>query len=161
MNNDVNQHIRQICLNLLTRSELSRTLLVRKLSDRGYTSDDVLDIVDELVEQGLQSDQRYTEQYIAMRARKGFGPERIRLELEQRGIEPVAAQSAVAALHWNDNIASVYKKKYKQSSVSDWSEYTKRMRFLHYRGFTTEQINQLMQSLEQHNNFQHTEESGY
>jgi regulatory protein len=140
--------IEQICLELLTRGELTRLLLKQKLAQRGYQSDCVTQVIDMLAEQGWQSDQRYTEQYIAMRARKGFGPARIQMELEQRGIDESAASHAVNTMQWQENIANAYRKKYADSSILDWSDQAKRMRFLQYRGFSAEQIRSFMQALD-------------
>ncbi len=150
---DTSKKIKQICLELLTRGELTRRLLVQKLAQRGYQSDTVQQIIDELAEQGWQSDQRYTEQYIAMRSRKGFGPVRIQMELEQRGIDETAASHAVSEVLWQDNLANAYRKKYTNSPITCCSDRTKRMRFLQYRGFTFEQIHRFMQTLDQDNEF--------
>ena len=112
---DTSKKIKQICLELLTRGELTRRLLVQKLAQRGYQSDTVQQVIDALAEQGWQSDQRYTEQYIAMRSRKGFGPVRIQMELEQRGIDETAASHAVSEVLWQDNLARrISKKIYQQ-----------------------------------------------
>ena len=143
---DPHKQIKQICLGLLARGELTRQLLAQKLKQRGYVSASVYLVIDELAEQGWQSDQRYTEQYIAMRTRKGFGPVRIQNELEQRGIEEVSASQAMRDLTWQDAIASTYRKKYNTRPITDWSDRAKRMRFLQYRGFTTEQIQRFMQT---------------
>ncbi len=153
MCDDSYKKIEQICLELLTRGELTRWLLVQKLAQRGYQSDTVLQVIDELAEQGWQSDQRYTEQYIAMRSRKGFGPVRIQMEMEQRGIDETTASHATADLQWQDIIANAYRKKYNDSLITCWSDRAKRLRFLQYRGFTSEQIHRFMKTLDQNNEF--------
>ncbi|MEE9424562.1 MAG: regulatory protein RecX [Methylococcales bacterium] len=153
MSDDTSNKIKQICLELLARGELTRQLLADKLAQRGYQSDAVMQVIDELTEQGWQSDQRYTEQYIAMRSRKGFGPVRIQMELQQRGIDETIASHAVSDVLWQDNLANAYRKKYNNSSITNWSDRTKRMRFLQYRGFPSEQIQRFMQTLDQDNEF--------
>ncbi len=160
MSDDTRTKIKQICLELLARGELTRQLLARKLEQCGYQSDTVLQVIDELAEQGWQSDQRYCEQYVAMRSRKGFGPVRIQIELEQRGIDETAASYAITDLPWQETIANAYRKKYNDSPINCWSERAKRMRFLQYRGFTTEQIQRFVQSLDQDNEFKHTDDFG-
>ncbi len=153
MSDDTSNKIKQICLELLARGELTRRLLVQKLAQRGYQSDTVLQVIDDLAEQGWQSDQRYTEQYIAMRSRKGFGPVRIQMELQQRGIDETAASHAVSDVLWQDYLAHAYRKKYSNTPITSWSDRTKRMRFLQYRGFTSEQIQRFLQTLDQDNEF--------
>ncbi len=142
--------IKQMCLGLLSRGELTRYLLIKKLSDRGVSSDTVIEVIDELEDQGWQSDSRYTEQYLAMRSRKGFGPVRIQMELVQRGIDDCSANRAVWSIQWQEHLARTYLKKYDRKSIPDWQELAKRMRFLQYRGFTTEQINAYIQILDHH-----------
>jgi len=160
MSDDTRNNIKQICLELLARGELTRRLLARKLAQRGYQTDTVLQVIEELAEQGWQSDQRYTEQYIAMRSRKGFGPVRIQMELQQRGIEETAANHAVSDVLWQDNLANAYQKKYTNNPITCWSDRTKRMRFLQYRGFTSEQIQRYMQALDQGNEITFTDDFG-
>ena len=150
---DTRKKIKQISLELLARGEQTRQLLAHKLTQRGYQSDTVLQVIDELAAQGWQSNQRYTEQFIAMRSRKGFGPVRIQMELVKRGIDETDANHAVTELPWQDYIANAYRKKFNNNPVTCWSDRTKRMRFLQYRGFTSEQIHRFMRTLDQDNQF--------
>ncbi|EGH26583.1 recombination regulator RecX, partial [Pseudomonas amygdali pv. mori str. 301020] len=43
--------------------------------------------LDRLVEEGLLSESRYLESFVSYRARSGYGPVRIREELNQRGLQ--------------------------------------------------------------------------
>jgi len=151
------QQIKQKSLDLLARSELTRIMLARKLENRDYSATLVAQVIDELAEHGWQSDQRYLEHYIAMRSGKGFGPLRIQVELEQRGIDTVSASETLQTVQWSDVIARAYRRKYATSLITGWPEQAKRMRFLQYRGFTAEQINDFMKTLNQASD----DESGY
>ena len=136
--------IKSKCLELLARRELTRVELLNKLSQRGFDHDTVYAVIDELQQQGWQSDQRFTEQYIAMRSAKGFGPLRIKQELQQRGIEQINVEQALSAQDWQNSMFNAYRKKFSDPSIGDWPERAKRMRFLSYRGYTTDQINTLL-----------------
>ena len=48
---------------------------------------DVATALQRLAEEGLLSEARYLESFVAYRARAGYGPQRIREELGQRGLE--------------------------------------------------------------------------
>lgn len=84
--------LRDKALRLLTRREHSRLELERKLSRHPGTADDagtgekIAAVLDELEQAGLLSDSRFAAAYVSERLAKGFGPLRIRAELQQRGI---------------------------------------------------------------------------
>jgi regulatory protein len=140
------KEIHNTCLRLLTLREHSRHELLQKLSLKGYIKDDILAVVDELAEQGWQSDQRYAECYARYRIQKGFGPIMIAYELKQNGISYANFDLALTELDttWQQLLAQVYLKKYKQAPISDRNEWVKRSRFLFQRGFSSEMISELL-----------------
>ncbi|MCH9699091.1 MAG: recombination regulator RecX [Gammaproteobacteria bacterium] len=136
--------IKTKCLELLARREMTRLELVNKLTQRGFDVEAVHAVIDELHQQGWQSDQRFTEQYIAMRASKGYGPVRIKQELQERGIEQTDVEQSLPSQDWQIYMLKAYRKKFSDTHIIDWPERAKRMRFLSYRGYTAEQINTLL-----------------
>ena len=78
--------VRDIAVRYLARREYGIEELKRKLVQRGAESDLVEQVVFDCAEQGLVSDERFTEMYVRMRIRRCFGPMKIRGELRQRGI---------------------------------------------------------------------------
>ena len=78
--------VRDIAVRYLARREYGIEELKRKLVQRGAESDLVEQVVSDCAEQGLVSDERFTEMYVRMRIRRCFGPMKIRGELRQRGI---------------------------------------------------------------------------
>ena len=141
--------IRLSAMNLLARREHLRGELAQKLHRRfgGGESESGVDmtrmvdaVLDQLGEDGLQSDQRCIESYIRQRAGRGFGPERIRRELEQKGADPeaVAAALEVCGEDWLDLARTVRLKKFGAGEPLDLAEQSKQLRFLHYRGFPGE-----------------------
>lgn len=134
-------------LTLLARREHSQLELKQKLLLREHPPEDIDAVIAELKAQGLQSDERFTEAYIRTRARRGFGPRRIEIELRERGIgeDMIGAHLDAYSEMWKENIHEVWRKKY-NVIASDFDERAKQMTFLQYRGFTTEQIKWLMQN---------------
>ena len=83
------QEAEQAAIRLLAPREHSRLELRRKLLKRDHAPDVIEEVLQRLEEHGLLSEERFVEQYIAMRKRKGYGPVRIRQELRERGINDI------------------------------------------------------------------------
>lgn len=133
-------------IGLLARREHSARELAAKLHSRGYASESVEVVLERLVVERLQSDERYAEVYLRQRSDKGYGPERIRAELRERGIDDtlISAQFRQAEeegeIDWYALAAAAYAKKFSERPIEDIKERAKRQRFMQYRGFTHEQI---------------------
>lgn len=131
---------------LLAKREHSAQELAFKLLKRGFSADVVESVLGRLGDENLQSDARYTEIYLRQRSSKGYGPQRIRAELRERGIDDahISAEFRRAEgegeLDWYVLAVEVYRKKYGGRPIVDIKERAKRMRFLQYRGFDHEQI---------------------
>jgi len=122
--------------------EHSRLELERKLLRR-FESDVVQSVLQDLLQQGLQSDARFTEQYIHSRRSKGYGPLCIRAELTERGIadELIATWLDDSAQNWQALMLVVAEKKFGGQQPVDRKEMAKRGRFLSSRGFPSWMIN--------------------
>ncbi len=142
--------LRNRALGLLARREHSRYELRKKLTQKlaeECEPSDIDEVLDRLVEQGLLSDERFTEAYVNMRARKGYGPDRILMELNEKGIGSDLAQSYVCSRDdWGLMLAREWRKKFK-SKPADYAEKMRQMRFLQYRGYGAEAIRRLLDSL--------------
>lgn len=134
--------IRRAVIDLLARREHSRFEIQQKLRKKGVSVSVLNPILDELVDENLLSDERFTESYIHHRASQGYGPVRIRLELQERGVTAVLIEQLLdeSATSWFELAAEVYKKKYGNEKTPDLAAQAKQQRFLLYRGFTFEQI---------------------
>ncbi|MEQ1529040.1 MAG: regulatory protein RecX [Methylococcales bacterium] len=145
----VSKEIRDSGLRLLAQREHSRKELLNKLLQKGFAKDDIITVVDELVAQGWQNDQRYAESYARFRILKGYGPVRVAYELRQNGIDFFDLEQLLTELGttWDELIAQVYCKKYKNNSGIDRNEWAKRSRFLMQRGFSGDMISALFNQL--------------
>ena len=145
----VAEKIKESCLGLLARREHSQKELLNKLLVKGWAKDGILAVIDELAQQGWQSDARYAESYARHRIHKGYGPVWIAYELRKNGVDAVNLDDIVqqTAGSWMDLLEQVYSKKYGHDSVPDRNEWAKRSRFLMQRGFSGTMIGALFDHL--------------
>lgn len=102
-------------------------------------------VIDDLVTEGLQSDERFTEVYVRSYIQKGQGPTKIRMNLRQLGIESHLIDECVYSeeIDWQEHIKTVFSRKYSYCDLTDSKQKSKAFRFLQSRGFSIEQINYL------------------
>ena len=138
-----------VCMRLLSMREHSRLELCNKLKVKGFAQDEIQEVLDGLVNEGWQSDQRFAESFIRQRIQKGYGPIRIEYDLKQRGIDSVSMDEILqeTSISWIDSLETVYLKKYSSDSSLSHKEWAKRARFLCQRGFSGEMIRVLFKRL--------------
>jgi len=136
------QSLNERAMNLLARREHSIKELRTKLVKAEFDLDDVNDVIHKLTDANLQSDQRFTENYIRYRSQRGFGSQRIRQELKERGVntELISIELDAAEIDWFSLAMTVRCKRFGESAPDDVKDKAKQQRFLQYRGFTHEQI---------------------
>ncbi|HEC60516.1 MAG TPA: regulatory protein RecX [Methylophaga sp.] len=128
-------------MNLLARREHSVAELVKKLS-ADFEYDDIIIAISKLTERNLQSDERFAENYLRYRSQRGFGFQKIRQELKERGVnaELISETLAESDIDWFALAADARCKRFGEQQPEDFKERAKQQRFLQYRGFTHEQI---------------------
>ncbi len=133
---------RKRAMDALARREHSRAELEQKLAERGFPADTVAATLDRLCEENLQSDERFVESFIASRYRQGKGPIRIVAELGNKGVPTSTVHEVLAttAFDWFERAADVRRQKFGEAMPTDFPSKAKQMRFLSYRGFTSEQV---------------------
>ncbi len=133
-------------VSFLARREHSQAELRWKLAARSYSDKEVEEVLQRLVEKGLQSDQRFTESYVQSRFNRGHGPEKIAMELGQKGIDILQIEEILYSgeFDWCELVAEVYRKKFADKPAPDYKEKVKRSRFLRQRGFSGEQIQSVL-----------------
>ena len=129
--------IRLQALNLLARREHLRRELLLKLTRRFGDTPAVEAVLNQLEDENLLSDARFTAAYIRSRSARGYGPDRIRQELRQKGVDDALLESAMAAaeVDWVDVARGVRLKKFGAGEPGDFREKARQLRFLNYRGF--------------------------
>lgn len=145
----MNEKIRQTALELLTRRDYAQRELIQKLKAKGHPLHEIELVIHRLAETGLINEKRFTENYIRKQASKGQGPQSILIKLKAYGItdETIAELLKITDNAWFSEIHKVWQKRFKNTLPHDLKSRAKQMRFLQYRGFTREQIDNLFSSL--------------
>jgi regulatory protein len=137
---------KSVAVRLLSRREHSALEIRDKLQKRDFAEQEIEQAISELQQGGWLSDERFAEAYIRMRQQKGFGPVRIAVELNERGVNESIIDGLLQAddESWHSSLQQQYLKKYKDTVIDDYNEKAKRIRFLQYRGFTLDMIYKLL-----------------
>jgi len=124
---------------LLARREHSRQELRRKLSSRGIEDNAIERILQRLIAENYLNERRFLEQYVNQRRLKGYGPIRIKVELQERGIDGALIDEYLdeAEDSWSAEARAVRVKKFGEMPPGTLDDRARQMRFLQYRGFTS------------------------
>ena len=138
--------VRKKAMDLLMRREHAVAELQKKLNNKDYDAEIVAEVVAQLADEGLVSDARFTEAFVRYRANNGHGPQRIQSELRERGVsEKIQADYLDARdAQWFERAAQVRSKRFGDAPPEDFKERARQARFLQYRGFTSEQIREVL-----------------
>ena len=89
--------LRRIGMDFLARREHSEQELRQKAEGaHDDDADEVEAVLRQLKDEGLQSDERFTEAYVHHRVNAGIGPLKIRYELRQKGIDESLADAILS-----------------------------------------------------------------
>lgn len=126
--------LRARAMDILSRREISRAELKRKLVPYAENEDEIDAVLAEFADRNWQSDQRYAEAYVHSKSRQ-HGRMRLKQSLAAKGVDAATiaellpdAESELA------NAAAVLRKKFRQPP-QDAAEKQKCIRFMLYRGF--------------------------
>ena len=133
-------------LDLVSRREHSRHELMLKL-DKRYPETILIieEVLDKLEINKILDDERFAELYLNSRARKGFGPKKIEIELNSKKVDSFFISNAIEAYEtWLENAQKVLKKKFKDQKPVDYQSKMKQKQFLFSRGFSAPIIDKLL-----------------
>ena len=140
----------QAGLACLARREHSKTELARKLRAKGFPPEEILLVLEDLVSQGYLSEGRFVENYIRYRLNSGWGPVNIIQELLQKGVSRHLIDEKMSGFNegWVSVARQVRQKKFGKAYPEAFDHLVKQKRFLQYRGFTLDQIDQVFEDFE-------------
>jgi len=137
---------RNTALNLLARREHGVEELTQKLLDKDFDAGEVDSAIKKLCSEGLLSDERFIESYCRSRSNKGFGPLAIKNELRLKKLNEGIIEQVINQLDidWFSILEELFHKKYYKSDLNDMKKKAKCWRFLSQRGFSSDQINRII-----------------
>ncbi len=126
----------------LSLREHSIKELTDKLTRKGYEDKSIAKVIEECIGYNYLNNQRFAEMYWRFRSAKGYGPNKIRMELKLKGIDSQIIQSSSRQedLDFDEVIKKVFLKKYKGTEITDFKDKLKRQNYLYQRGFDRELI---------------------
>ena len=130
-------------MDLLARREHSFFELKSKLLKKDFEEEKIEKELNQLVEDKLLSDSRFTEAFISSRKDQGKGPLRIQSELKERGVDEALIGSHLVNVDENEWLKIAYdalEKKLGKGKQVDYDKKLKFMRFLSNRGFKNFQV---------------------
>ena len=133
-------------LDLVSRREHSRYELMQKLDNRYPETLPVIEeVLDKLMVNKILDDVRFAEMYLHYRARRGFGPQKIKMELGSKRVDSSVISDALATYEdWTQNAEKELKKKFKGVIPSDYPSRMKQKQFLFNRGFSSQIIDRIL-----------------
>ena len=142
MPKNLNSDITKLITKYLSIREHSKLELRNKLSQKGHDLDNIRDCIDEFSSKDIQSDIRFTEEFIRSKLKKNKGPRLISSELVSRGITDSIINKKISEISYQEWCTVAFlalKKKLNGSSVSI-EDKDKIYSFLISRGFEHKMI---------------------
>ena len=133
-------------LDLVSRREHSQYELIQKLNKRFSESMPIIEeVVKKLAVNNILNDERFAEMYLNSRARKGFGPKKIEMELNFKKVDSSFIAIAIAEYEsWTENAQNELLKKFKGIKPTDYNSKMKQKQFLFNRGFSSQIIERIL-----------------
>ncbi|MDQ7073877.1 MAG: regulatory protein RecX [Gammaproteobacteria bacterium] len=124
--------------------------LRQKLRLRNFDSSEIEPVLQRLVDKNLQSEARFCEVFVRSRAERGYGPLRIRNELQQRGVtsELITEHLALYEFEWFDILQRLLEKRLAHGAELDRKGVAKQQRYLLGRGFCAEEVHKVLKRFE-------------
>ena len=136
-----------VALRLLSRREHAVAELRAKLSARGFPEVDIDFTLEQLIAEKAVSDARFAESLVRWRISQGRGSAIIRQELKTWLVSDDTIEAAFAASEsdWTALAMTVRERRFGAEKPADFQQLLKQKKFLQYRGFSMEQINEVFE----------------
>ncbi|STZ77169.1 recombination regulator RecX [Bergeriella denitrificans] len=131
--------LRARAMDILSRREISRAGLKRKLAPHAESEEELDAVLAEFSERNWQSDERYAEAYIHSKSRL-HGSRRLKQALSAQGIDEALSRHFLPDRQSEQQTAAAILRKKFKHPPADLKEKQKQARFLAYRGFDMDAI---------------------
>jgi regulatory protein len=126
---------------LLAGRDFAAGELLLKLTSRGFERETARAVIEELTAGGTLNEARYAHNYVAWHAARGQGPVRIGVALRKQGVDEVLISAALASgTDWTALARRLCRSKFGPQEPASWPDRARQMRFLQYRGFSSDHI---------------------
>lgn len=126
---------------MLARRERASAEVTASLIRKGYEPAMAAAVVAELIDERLLDDSRFADAMVRMLTGRGQGPRRVRQALVAAGLaESLISAAMDAGTDWRALAAEVRRRKFGAVLPKTWPQRARQMRFLQYRGFSTDHI---------------------
>ncbi len=135
-----------MALDMLARREHSLHELQQKLVRKGCGAELAAKVARDLETGRLLSDGRFAEDLLRVRRERGYGPLRIKKEMQDKGVDAqlIARYVDAADPQWVEVLKRVRRKKFGDRRPKSYQERARQARFLQYRGFTFDQVQSVL-----------------
>lgn len=136
----------QICMQVLSRSMKTKKELMQKLKDKGVYNKEIIDkILNKICEYGYIDDDKFTQNYVSIeKNRKGLN--RIRFELEQKGVDNDIINKYLQEIDDEQDVATSVAQKYMKNKECSYKNKTKLYAHLISKGFSYDVISSVLQN---------------
>jgi len=136
--------LKRKAVELLARREYSYAELEKKLLPLTQNEENAYTALEWLLEHGLQNDERFACSYVRSKALSGYGPIRIRMELNQKGVAAkwvnAAFEECEQEVNWPQLVDQLIEKKGRTLDMTNPKDKNKLLGYLQRRGFNLDQI---------------------
>lgn len=138
----MNKEILHKAIDFLSRRDHSKQELYNKLLKKEFDNDEIIVVLDFLQAKNYFNDLNFAEMILRSRVSKGYGWRYIVQELQQKGVsrEVVSQLQENHEIDWYYQAELAYNKRFANAEIKDQKDKAKRIRFLQYRGFSTDEI---------------------
>jgi len=135
--------LRRKLFNKLKKRLEQRELAVDEHGDNGSEGEKIIEaVLQQLLDDKLLNEDRFAESFVRSRINKGFGPVKIKHELNERGISNDLINDHLETSYdfWQQHIEAAHHKRFGVEPPKDYKEQSRQSRFLYQRGFSGELI---------------------
>ena len=132
-------------VNLLAFKGRTTQEIIKRLNEKGYSSEEIEEAVEKLSYYGYLNDQSYTISYIMDNASKK-GKKLISIELEQKGIDKNILDEVYNDVNIDEeaSIDNIIRQRFSQVDLGDDKIYRRTINYLLRRGFTYDSIKRVI-----------------
>ncbi|MGY4675906.1 recombination regulator RecX [Ursidibacter arcticus] len=135
----------QYLVYLLSKRDYSEAELRQKLILKEFETEEIDDAISQVQEKNWQSDERFCSHFIRYRSQQGYGPNRLKFELKQKGIKDwlISQELENCEVDWFEQAEILFNKK--RPISRDIKAKQKIWRYMLSRGFNNDHFSHLME----------------